>query len=129
MFFGSIFQKQKAIRKRGKYYASFKVDPTGRADEFAPEEILPVQEDAPLDCLDSDNPDRWVVSEALGSRPAVGRLNAVCLLDKPVVYCRQVTSSAGAANPREQFREEVLTISNKKQEALMKRRLVKVYSN
>ncbi len=82
---------------------------------------LDVQEDEALSCLDADNPDRWVLK---GSGAERGRLNAVCLLEKPVAHHRQATGAGGkGTNPREQFREEVLTVSNKQQEALMKRRL------
>ncbi len=113
-----LFQQQKEIRDHGKYYASFTVDPASRQE--ASPHSLAVQEDEALSCLDADNPDRWVLK---GSGAERGRLNAVCLLEKPVAHHRQATGAGGkGTNPREQFREEVLTVSNKQQEALMKRR-------
>ncbi|VDD83526.1 unnamed protein product [Mesocestoides corti] len=100
------------------YYASFSIDAATR--RASSPDLLDVQEDDAVACLDSDNPDRWVVAT---SATATGRLGAVCLLERPVSHYKQSTGTGGkGTNPREQFREEVLTISNKQQESLMKRR-------
>lgn len=78
---------------------------------------MSVEEDETIERVDGDNPDRWVVEAAAPDR--CGRLASVCVLDKPVAsHYRHTTGKS----PREQFRDEVLTISNKQQECLMKRR-------
>ncbi|KER34083.1 hypothetical protein T265_12500, partial [Opisthorchis viverrini] len=73
-----------------------------------------------------DNPDEGAPTNGLYSpqtnghseneRPSVGRVNSVCLT-------RILRGTAkGKRDPRELFREEVITISNKQQESKMKRR-------
>lgn len=80
-------------------------------------ELMTVEEDEVVERLDADNPDRWAVEAAAPYRS--GRLATVCLLEKPVASHYRLSTSK---NPREQFREEVLNVSNKRQEYLMKRK-------
>ncbi|VDO03230.1 unnamed protein product [Rodentolepis nana] len=101
--------------ERRRYYASFDVEADKRR-ETSPE-LMSVEEDEVVERLDADNPDRWVVEAAAPYRS--GRLAAVCLLEKPVASHYRLSTNK---NPREKFREEVLTISNKQHECLMKRR-------
>ncbi|VDK39668.1 unnamed protein product, partial [Taenia asiatica] len=101
--------------ERGRYYVSFTVE-AFRRRETSPD-LVSVEEDETIERVDGDNPDRWVVEAAAPDR--CGRLASVCVLDKPVAsHYRHTTGKS----PREQFRDEVLTISNKQQECLMKRR-------
>ena len=87
-----------------------------RRRETSPE-LISVEEDEIVERLDADNPDRWMIEAAAPYR--LGRLATACLLEKPVATHYRYSTGR---NPREQFREEVLTISNKQQECLMKRR-------
>ncbi|KAL3316098.1 hypothetical protein Ciccas_005258, partial [Cichlidogyrus casuarinus] len=90
-----------------------------------------------LHLLDVDNPDLWLVKTRPGTgissideegvetrdtseseSPQIGRLDAVC------TSRTRPTENKKKRDTREQFREEVLTFSNKQQEASLKKRYV-----
>ncbi|VDM16330.1 unnamed protein product [Hydatigera taeniaeformis] len=113
----SLFEtwSEKDKPERGRYYVSFTVE-AFRRRETSPD-LVSVEEDEAVERVDGDNPDRWVVEAAAPDR--CGRLASVCVLEKPVAsHYRHSTGKS----PREQFRDEVLTISNKQQECMMKRK-------
>uniref|UniRef100_A0A183SN63 Dedicator of cytokinesis 6 n=1 Tax=Schistocephalus solidus TaxID=70667 RepID=A0A183SN63_SCHSO len=104
------------------FFVSFSVDRNTRSSSV---DLLSVEEGERLECLDADNPDRWVIARPpsgfLGdsSIEARGRGNAVCMLTHSPAKLSQ------GGNTREQFREEVLNISNKKQESSIKQKCLK----
>ncbi|CAL8085332.1 unnamed protein product [Calicophoron daubneyi] len=153
---------RKIAEIHGFHFASFTVNAKARPNS---PDLVDLVEDQAVDCLDADNPERWVVrphptvtrsssfrvglkrqseisesplaqtdqetgalkqsngteqethsKKVADDKQNVGRVNTVCL-------SRSVVRSQRAKrDPRETFREEVITISNKQQEAKMKRR-------
>ncbi|KAK4475526.1 hypothetical protein MN116_000808 [Schistosoma mekongi] len=144
----------------GVYYAAFSVNKDKVTNS---PELVDLIEDQEVNCLDADNPDKWVVRvhsplQKIGSfhkqikkentltdsqlmdvndtndslemnmsfsqesqindeKPKkIGRIQAVCLT-------RNLKSAQrGKRNPREAFREDVISFSNKQQESRMKMR-------
>ncbi|KAL7058105.1 hypothetical protein AAHC03_016482 [Spirometra sp. Aus1] len=113
----TVWQKQSPVGKL--FFASFSVD---RETRSGSPDLLTVEEGERLECLDADNPDRWVIGRppsGFANDPdseTRGRGNAVCMLTHPPAKLSR------SGNTREQFREEVLNISNKKQESSIRQK-------
>ncbi|VDP69587.1 unnamed protein product [Schistosoma curassoni] len=141
--------ERKVSQLEGVHYAAFNVNKEKR--ESSPE-LVNLIEDQQVTCLDADNPDNWVVRvhpflqnassfnkqtkkdntltdsqtidendtnnlvEVIVSNSQESQRTSVCLT-------RNLKSAQrGKRNPRESFREDVISFSNKQQESRMKLR-------
>ena len=78
-------------------------------------DALPLKEGQLVDVLDSNNPERWLCRTKPEDENAQGWV--------PPGYLGPEKGKEDKRTPREVFRDDVIQIDNKAQEALMKRRL------